>query len=129
VAAHASITILRSPDEVERLWRDSRHLSEFIQRVSGAVRFIAAPGDRGTEVHVDLGSSTPSNLFSEVVRKVRGDEPVAKAKDELRRFKQLVETGEIARSEAIPGGEALEAKRRRRPAQPLDANELTEVMG
>jgi uncharacterized membrane protein len=126
VSARASVTILRPPDEVEQLWSDPRVTRQFFRDADAVVRFVPAPGDRGTEVHVELGNA-PRNTLSKAVHKIRGDEPVAKAQDELRRFKQLVETGEIARSEAVPGGEALEAKRRRRPAQPLPADELAEV--
>ena len=52
------------------------------------------------------------------------EEPLAKAKDELRRFKQLVETGEVPRSEGAPEGEPAERKLKQRPAQPLDESEL-----
>jgi hypothetical protein len=45
-------------------------------------------------------------------------------KDDLRRFKQLVETGEIPRSDAAPEGERAERKLKQRPAQPLDDAEF-----
>jgi hypothetical protein len=44
--------------------------------------------------------------------------------DDLRRFKQQVETGEIARSEAVPEGELAERKLKERPAQPVEESEL-----
>lgn len=93
-----AITVLRSRAELEELWRASPHRVE-----SGAVSFRDAPGDRGTEIHAECG-----------------DEPRAEVLDALRRFKQVVETGEITRSDATPDGEKAEAKLDQRPAQPLE---------
>jgi hypothetical protein len=45
-------------------------------------------------------------------------------KDDLRRFKQLLETGVIARSDGVPEGELAERKLGQRPAQPLSEDEL-----
>jgi hypothetical protein len=45
-------------------------------------------------------------------------------KDDLRRFKQVVETGIVPRSEGSPEGELAERKLKQRPAQPLDDSEL-----
>jgi len=42
--------------------------------------------------------------------------------DALSRFKQLLETGEIARSEGSPDGSDATSQRDQRPAEPLDAN-------
>jgi len=88
------------------------------------VKFVDAPGDRGTEIHVDLNESAPGGKLGEMVQKLTGSEPLAKVKDDLRRFKQLVETGEITRSDASPEGELLERKLKERPAQPLAESEL-----
>jgi hypothetical protein len=44
-------------------------------------------------------------------------------KDDLRRFKQRVETGEIPRSDGTPEGERAERKLKQRPAQPLSPEE------
>jgi hypothetical protein len=61
------------------------------------------------------------------VQKVLGSVSLAKVKDDLRRFKQLVETGEVARSDGTPEGERAERKLKQRPAQPLDKSELERV--
>ena len=53
-----------------------------------------------------------------------GSDPLAKVKDDLRRFKQHVETGVITRSEGSPEGERAERKLKQRPAQPLDESEI-----
>jgi hypothetical protein len=114
----AAITINRSRAEVERLWHERRPADD------AAVTFKDAPGDRGTEIHIEVESS---GRLGETVQKLTGTEPLAKAKDALRRFKQVVETGEVTRSDGVPEGELLEAKPTERPAQPLDDQELAEV--
>ena len=62
-----------------------------------------------------------------IVQKLRGTESRAKVKDDLRRFKQRVETGVIARSDSVPEGELVERKLKQRPAQPLEQDELQKV--
>jgi hypothetical protein len=119
----AAITINRPRQDVERLWQSSDHRPEYIAGADAAVSFTDAPGDRGTEVHVDLHQDAPGGKVGEALQKVTGSEPLAKVKDDLRRFKQLVETGVIARSEGVPEGELAERKLKQRPAQPLDEAE------
>ena len=58
---------------------------------------------------------------------IRTTAPLAKVKDELRRFKQRVETGEIPRSDGTPEGELAERKLKQRPAQPLSEDEREKV--
>jgi uncharacterized membrane protein len=91
------------------------------------VTFKDAPGDRGTEIHVDLDAGASGGKLGEVVQKLTGSDSLAKVKDDLRRFKQLVETGEIPRSDGAPEGELAERKLKQRPAQPLDDSELQKV--
>ena len=124
---HAAITLLRPPDEVQRLWQDQDLRSAFLDESDAQVTFRPAPGDRGTEIHVDIDGGTPGGKVGEVVDKVRGAQPRAKAMDELRRFKQRVETGVIVRSEGTPEGELAERKLDQRPAQPLNEDELTKA--
>ena len=127
MSQQAAITVLRSREEVQRLWQSPEYRTEYIHDADAAVTFKDAPGDRGTEIHVDLEESARGGKLGEMVQKVAGTEPLAKAKDDLRRFKQLVETGEIARSEGRPEGEKVEGKLKPRPAQPLDDAELEKV--
>jgi uncharacterized membrane protein len=63
---------------------------------SGFVRFQPAPGDRGTEVKVVLEYSFPGGAVASALAKLFGEEPEQQIGDELRRFKQLMEAGEIA---------------------------------
>lgn len=66
---------------------------------SGFVRFQPAPGDRGTEVKVVLEYSIPGGALTSAIAKLFGEEPEQQIGDELRRFKQLMEAGEIATTE------------------------------
>ena len=120
----AAVTVNRPPDEVRELWSSSGHRPTYIDETEAAVSFMPAPGDRGTEIHVDLTKSAPGGKLGEAVQKVTGSEPLAKVKDGLRQFKQVVETGEVPRSDGTPEGESVERKFKQRPAQPLSESEL-----
>jgi uncharacterized membrane protein len=113
----AATTVLHPRDEAQRLW--AVHRSERL--ADAEVTFTDAPGDRGTEIHVDLEHSPRGGKLGE---KLTGTEAFAKLKDDLRHFKQLAETGEVPRSDASPEGERFERKLKQRPAQPLDETEL-----
>jgi uncharacterized membrane protein len=120
----AAITVDRPSDEVRRLWESPEHRPGHITDLGAAVTFKDAPGDRGTEIHVDLDPDGFAGRLGGVVRKLTGAEPLAKVKDDLRRFKQRVETGVVPRSDGSPEGELAERKLKQRPAQPLDDSEL-----
>jgi hypothetical protein len=124
LSSKASITVFRSREDVERLWRDGEYRPEYVDGTDASVRFVEAPGDHGTEIHVDLAKTAPGGKLGETVTKLLGTEPLAKVKDDLRRFKQHVETGVIARSDGVPEGELAERKLKQRPAQPLRQDEL-----
>lgn len=63
---------------------------------AGVVRFTKAPGDRGTEVHVTLRYNPPAGRVGALAAKLFGEEPQQQINEDLRRFKQVMETGEIA---------------------------------
>lgn len=67
---------------------------------SGRVRFQDAPGNRGTEVHVELRYQPPGGKIGALIAKLFGEEPKQQVKGDLRRFKQVMETGEIVHSDA-----------------------------
>jgi len=71
---------------------------------SGFVRFKPAPDDRGTEVKVVLEYNPPGGAIASAVAKLFGEEPEQQIGDDLRRFKQLMETGEIATTEGQSSG-------------------------
>jgi hypothetical protein len=116
-----AITVMRERAEVQRLWIDPEHRPEHIGDLGATVTFKEAPGDRGTEIHVDLGED---GRVGAMTRRFTGADPLAKCKDDLRRFKARVETGEVPRSDGAPEGELAERKLKQRPAQPLDDAEL-----
>src|SRR3954471_20929396 len=122
--SRAAITVQKPVDEVRRMWQDPAFTPEYISQIDAAATFREAPGDRGTEIHVALQRDEPSGKLVKAVQTVVRSPSLAKVKDDLRRFKQLVETGEIARSEGSPEGERAERKLKQRPAQPLEQSEL-----
>lgn len=71
---------------------------------AGSVRFQAAPGDRGTEVHVKLEYMPPGGVAGAMAAKLFHEEPSQQIADDLRRLKQTLETGEIAATEGQPRG-------------------------
>ena len=71
---------------------------------AGAVNFRTAPGGRGTEVKVTLNYIPPAGLLGATVAKLFGEEPGFQVEDDLRRFKNLMETGEIPTIEGQPKG-------------------------
>jgi uncharacterized membrane protein len=84
----------------------------------GVVRFLDAPGGRGTEVRVEL-EYEPKGVFGASFAKLFGRVPAQQIANDLRRFKQLLEVGEIVHSDAS-------VHRGMHPARPSPANELTE---
>ena len=96
---------------------------------AGTVRFVPAPGDPGTEVHVDMRYSPPAGAVGAVIAKLFGEEPAIQLKDDLRRFKQIAETGEIARSDGSPEGQIGRRQLKQRPAQALPDEELAASNG
>ncbi|MEH2284846.1 MAG: SRPBCC family protein [Nostoc sp.] len=71
---------------------------------SGFVRFKKAPNDRGTEVKIVLEYNPPGGALGATVAKLFGEEPEQQIGDELRRFKMLMEAGEIATTEGQSSG-------------------------
>jgi hypothetical protein len=112
--SNAAVTVLRSPEEARELWERSPSAAA-LRDAEATVSFSPAPGDRGTEIRAELDQSR--------LQRVTGGAALAKVKDQLRHFKQRVETGEIPRSDGSPEGERAERKVKQRPAQPLPASE------
>lgn len=68
----------------------------------GDVRFEPAPGDRGTEVTLELQFEPPGGSVGSAALDRLGIVPETLAERALHRFKSLVETGEIPSTEANP---------------------------
>jgi hypothetical protein len=75
-----SVTIRRERSEVEGAWAAFVNSEKIL---ATSIRFEAAPGDRGTEVHATHAKGQGMALESQ-----------------LRRFKQRMETGEVVHSDA-----------------------------
>lgn len=82
---------------------------------AGSVHFKAL-GVRGTEVKVVLNYNLPGGKLSALFAKLFGSEPGQMIADDLRRLKQILETGEAATTEGQTSGRAAEAM----PYQPAE---------
>lgn len=65
---------------------------------AGTVRFTPAPAGRGTEVRVELRYSPPAGVLGRVFARLFGEDPQRQVKSDLRRFKQVLETGQVMES-------------------------------
>ena len=91
---------------------------------AGAVRFERAPGNRGTIVKVNIEYNPPAGVIGATVAKMFGEEPEQQLDDDLRRFKQVLEVGEVVVSDATLLGTGYFDQR---PARPADISELEEA--
>ncbi len=88
---------------------------------SGSVRFQRAPGARGTEVRVQMQYSPPGGRVGRGIAWLFGKSAEQQVHEDLHRFKQLMETGEVP----ISDGFGLS-----RPARPAaDPNEIRDLVG
>ena len=89
---------------------------------AGTVAFGPAPGGRGTEVRVEISYDPPAGKLGNAVARLLGEEPRQQVTDDLRRFKQIMETGEVVRSPASPEGHRSTRLLKQRPGQPEGSN-------
>ena len=83
---------------------------------AGYVRFERATGGRGTVVRVALQYNPPAGKVGATLSTLLGEKPESQVEEALRKFKQVMETGEIATAteeQKLP--ELLESK------EPVDA--------
>jgi uncharacterized membrane protein len=71
---------------------------------AGSVRFESAPGGRGTVVTVNMEYRPPLGTVGAAVAAWFGEDPNQTVKMDLRRFKQVMETGEVITTEGQPAG-------------------------
>ncbi|MGI8991867.1 MAG: SRPBCC family protein [Bryobacteraceae bacterium] len=76
---------------------------------AGSVRFADAAGGRGTEVRVSLQYNPPAGVLGAMFAKLFGEEPGQQIDNDLRRFKRMLETGELPTSAHTSGRAADEA--------------------
>ena len=91
-------------DERENEWIVWRSLpgSELIN--TGSVHFRPAPGDRGTEITVAFQYRPPAGQMGRAFASLFGKDPEFSIREDLRHFKQLIETGEIPTTFGQPSG-------------------------
>jgi uncharacterized membrane protein len=72
---------------------------------AGSVSFKESPSGRGTEVKVALQYNPPGGTLGALFARLFGEEPGQQVEEDLRRLKQLMETGEIPTTQGQPHGE------------------------
>jgi uncharacterized membrane protein len=103
---------------------------------AGTVRFEPAAGGRGTVVRVVFDYAPPAGALGAAVAKLFGEEPSQQVEGDLRRFKNIMEAGEIPTTTGQPEGKrsaigavlkpeqkpesakAVEAQAPKKPSQP-----------
>lgn len=78
---------------------------------AGSVRFEEATGGRGTVVKVSLEYNPPGGIIGSLVAKLFGEEPSQQVQEDLRRFKQVMETGERPTTEGQSSGRSASSIR------------------
>jgi uncharacterized membrane protein len=71
---------------------------------AGSVRFVPAAGERGTEVRVTMDYIPPAGRVGSWIAKLFGRDADQMIREDLRRFKELMETGDIATTEGQSRG-------------------------
>jgi uncharacterized membrane protein len=71
---------------------------------AGSVRFVPAPGNRGTEVKVVIDYIPPAGRVGAFVARLFGENPQQQIQEDLRHFKQIMEAGEVPTTEGQPRG-------------------------
>lgn len=75
---------------------------------AGSVHFTEASGGRGTELRVVLRYDPPAGKVGATISKLLGEDPEANVREDLRRLKMLLETGEIATTKGQSSGRGAE---------------------
>ncbi len=85
---------------------------------SGCVEFTPDHSAKGTEVRVTLAYQMPGGALGKAAATLLGESPEQQVNDDLRRFKQIMETGQILRSDGSPEGTAARRQLHQLSAQP-----------
>jgi uncharacterized membrane protein len=76
---------------------------------AGSVRFTPGPQNHGTYVQVTMNYNPPAGVIGEAIGQLFGADPAQLIKEDLRRFKQIAETGQVATVEGQSSGRILAA--------------------
>lgn len=71
---------------------------------AGTVQFTPRPDGEGTEVRVTIDYINPGGTIGHAVAKMFGKDPKTEIREDLRRFKRIMETGEVITTEGQPRG-------------------------
>jgi uncharacterized membrane protein len=71
---------------------------------AGSVHFRELPNGRGTEMRVALKYDAHAAQLAQPLARMLGQSPPQQIHDDLRRFKQVMETGEVATTQGQPHG-------------------------
>lgn len=93
---------------------------------SGTVRFRNAPDEQGTEVHVILRYDPPVGTASAAVARMLGEEPSQQVREDLLRFKEVLETGETATVFGQSSGRVEECNDQREEIRNLRSKDVVE---
>lgn len=107
-------TVSDTPNEIIR-WRSTKE-SQIDN--SGSVRFSRAPGDRGTIVRLEVEYKPKGGPLGAKISQMLRTIPQTQMGNDLRRFKQIIEIGEVLRSDATAVPKLMHA------AQPPKREEL-----
>ena len=108
VRVSEAVTINEALERVEERWLNLDSMPEslrFCARESDGrgeraiVEFRHAPGGRGTEVRVEIEYVPRAGALGAALAKIVGGDPTGQIRQDLKRFKQIVETGEVVLSD------------------------------
>jgi uncharacterized membrane protein len=74
---------------------------------TGSIQFRPAPGNRGTEIRVLMTYDPPGGQLGAAIASLFGASAEMEIKQDLRRFKQIIETGEVACVSGQPRGKCV----------------------
>ena len=106
IAWDAEITEDRENEMIS--WRS---LPGALVKSMGTVRFVDAPNTLGTIVHVVMQYNPPGGSLGALIARFFGEEPGQQLRSDLRNYKMMMETGEIASVEGQPSGRNKEYDR------------------
>ncbi|QLL07193.1 SRPBCC family protein [Mycobacterium vicinigordonae] len=86
---------------------------------SGTVEFSPDNSGNGTEVRVTIGYQLPGRALGKAAAALLGESPDQQVNDDLRRFKQILETGQVIRSDGSPEGTVAKRQLHQQAAQPV----------
>lgn len=85
---------------------------------SGCVEFAPDHSGKGTEIRVSIGYEMPAGSVGKAAATLLGESPEQQVNDDLRRCKQILETGQVMRSDGSPNGTVAFQQMHQQTAQP-----------